>query len=585
MGILAYCLRMELLALLVVAFVVATYASEVSAPVRVKKAVAALSASTELAADALTIITSPKEACDASQNMAVASWAAMEPKPQILLVGATKTQCIDTLVSKHGAQFVKTETTTVPEIIKAGEQVAENDVVTFINSDVVMPNDFAAKALHATKSNYRQHQFVDPLQRSEMFKPPVLVGSRADCAVTAVTEMSHSMLRTQGNCYHGSCNGADYFVFVKGFMGAIETPAFTHGQKHWDSFFMVAGQHFGHLIDLSPVVDALRIAQKHIELSNAAETRMCPSGFVTRDTDAWSHNYCLRMSSDTVSSYDKKCQKLTQNALQQGIVDAAKIAHLGYLAQSQPAFWGCPCSDAACTDAAQNMKNKVDALNAHWTLVTHIVRRNVQKTDAMDKPAMRRYSSDSSSSSASDSSSASSSASSSDSSSGSDSPTPTPATPAPTNAATSGKTIVQAVTFDIDVSAYTGNTKTLYERSYAAVLGIYTASTNTWTTGCSVDSSAVAARRAAVVTFTATTTASAAANAESAASSMDASTLTTSITNTKNTLGGDFASISTPTVQNVATPTTTTIVSGAWQGATTSIVTVAMCMVAMLFRH
>merc|ERR1711871_1140789 len=169
--------------------------------------------------------------------------------------------------------------------------------------------------------------------------------------------------------------------------------------------------------------------------------------------------------------------------------------------------------------------------------------------------------------------------------------TPSPTTPTPTAAATSGKTIVQAVTFGIvgGVSAYTGNTKTLYERSYGALLGIYSTSSG-WAQGNGVDSSAVAGRRTAsnvVVTFTATTTAAYAANADAQATALVSSTaaLESTITTTKAALGGDFANIATPTVQSVASPTTTTIVSGASQAATTSIVTVAMCMAAMLFRH
>merc|ERR1711998_44465 len=542
------------LALSAVAYACGAHTSEVPAPVRVKKAVAELSASTTLAADALTIIAFPSKGCDASQNMAGASWAAMQPKPQILLVGVIRTQCIDSLVNKYGAQFVKTDETAVPDIINAGERVAENDVIMFVQDDLVMPSDFAATALHATKAHYREHQFADPQKGasvSQMFKPPVLVGSRADCSVDTATEMSHSMLRTEGNCYNGACNGADYVVFVRGFWGATETPAFTHGQKHWDSFFLVAGQQYGHLVDLSPVVEALRIPREHVDevdstenyqlfvdsmqslgvtdaaakcvdFDNAAETRMCPSctaqeyTFVARDTEhSWSHNYCLRVGSDTLSSYEKKCQKLTKTAKEQGGIDAA-----------------------------QSMKSKIDALNTHWNLVTRILsnNRNIQKA-----PVMRRYSSDSSSASSSDSSSASSSASSSTATT--PAPTPSPTTPAPTDAATSAKTITQAVTFNIDVSAYTGNTKLLYERGYGKELGIYDTTTLQFQDGCGVDSSAVTARRATTVTFVATASATYAANAEAQATALvsDTSSLQTAITETKTALGGDFASIATPT--------------------------------------
>ena len=100
------------------------------------------------------------------------------------------------------------------------------------------------------------HMYLtDPLQFEESaslhegthYKPPLLIGLRVDCggsvielakrdrsrssATVSKAEISlHTHVEDNGGCFYGPCNGADYFVFLKGFWGAVRTPRWGTGE-------------------------------------------------------------------------------------------------------------------------------------------------------------------------------------------------------------------------------------------------------------------------------------------------------------------------------------------------------------------
>jgi len=110
---------------------------------------------------------------------------------------------------------------------------------------------------------FSDHLFMTAETR---FRPPMIVGSRIDCGQLDLEQQSfagatdvHAAVAHSGRCFLGPCNGADYFVFLKGFWSALRTPGFVVGRMHWDSFFLAAGRMFGYEVDLSPVLPALHI--------------------------------------------------------------------------------------------------------------------------------------------------------------------------------------------------------------------------------------------------------------------------------------------------------------------------------------
>lgn len=119
----------------------------------------------------------------------------------------------------------------------------------------------------------------------------------------------------------------------------------------------------------------------------------------------------------------------------------------------------------------------------------------------------------------------------------------------------------QEITFSSvsTVADYTVDMKAVTEVAYAITLRLYDVAAGGYRAGCSVDSTATAARRAVKVVFTAVASATVAATASAAATQLTVTTsaLTSSYAAAK--LATGKTSVSTPTVMAVSAPATTTV--------------------------
>jgi len=179
----------------------------------------------------------------------------------------------------------------------------------------------------------------------------------------------------------------------------------------------------------------------------------------------------------------------------------------------------------------------------------------------------------------------------------------TNSTSAPTAAPTSATTITQVITatFTETATQYnalsgSGDAKELSEIAYGSALGIVTvaASGATWDSGCSVSTTAAAARRSnsLAVTYTAGVSATKASSASSAAGAITTDSFTASLTSVKSTVTS-LSSVSVPTVSAVAdatvtdnnaptaAPTSTTVVNSAPAGAGLSFLSMAAVAIAV----
>jgi hypothetical protein len=132
------------------------------------------------------------------------------------------------------------------------------------------------------------------------------------------------------------------------------------------------------------------------------------------------------------------------------------------------------------------------------------------------------------------------------------------------------------------VSTYTGNLKTMTEQGYGKALDIFdtTASPPAYRTGCSVTSTAAAARRTNIkVSFVATASAAQATAASTAATNLASNTnsLTTAI-NAVKSANTAYSALTTPTVSAIASPTVTAV--SAAGALSTSIVALAVSALA-----
>jgi len=152
------------------------------------------------------------------------------------------------------------------------------------------------------------------------------------------------------------------------------------------------------------------------------------------------------------------------------------------------------------------------------------------------------------------------------------------------------RTITQEVTFHgFTASMYDGPLKTLVQNSYGSALGIYDASTKTWSTDCSVNSTAVTdgTRRAhhlhAHVTFVATVSMQKSTVAAQLASLLTAGDFNSQMAAVQ---AGDtnLASVTLPTATSVRAPTSTSSSSGddSSSDSTTVIIIVACCVAGVI---
>jgi len=177
----------------------------------------------------------------------------------------------------------------------------------------------------------------------------------------------------------------------------------------------------------------------------------------------------------------------------------------------------------------------------------------------------------------------------------------TNSTSAPTAAPTSATTITQVITatYSIQASAWATDTTgivAMSECAYGKAIGIATVNANgcQYSAGCSMESSAVTARRTSyslAVTYEAGVSATLATAASSAANSVTQDSFTDALTTVQSTVS-EYSSLSVPTVSNVADPTVTnnsptaaptveTVVGSAPAGAGLSFLSMAAVAIAV----
>merc|ERR1711937_852596 len=160
----------------------------------------------------------------------------------------------------------------------------------------------------------------------------------------------------------------------------------------------------------------------------------------------------------------------------------------------------------------------------------------------------------------------------------------TNSTSAPTAAPTAATTIVQVITAtytetatQYNALAGSGDVKELSEIAYGSALGIVTVASSgaTWTSGCSVSSSAAAARRSnsLAVTYTAGVSAAQASSAASNANTITTASFTSQLTSVQSTVTS-LSGVTVPTVSAVAAPTVTDNTGGSTSGASSTTVSI-----------
>ena len=177
------------------------------------------------------------------QDNAIQSWLRLEPRCEIILLGDDKgtRETAGRFHVRHSPDIVRNEygTPLVSSVFNTGQSLASNDIVCYINADIILPSDFLPAVNKVMK---KKNRFL-------------IIGRRWDIDITKSVDFSnpdweldiHRQIVEYGSL-HGRA-GLDYFVFPRALYQ--DTPPFAIGRTAWDNWLVYRARSLG-----APVIDA-----------------------------------------------------------------------------------------------------------------------------------------------------------------------------------------------------------------------------------------------------------------------------------------------------------------------------------------
>ncbi len=186
------------------------------------------------------------------QRNAIRSWTLLSPACEVMLVGSEPgvEHVARELGVRHVPQVARNRhgTPLVNSIFEQAESRASGDVLAFVNSDIILTDDFTRAA------------------GAIAFPRFLMVGQRWDVQIDGELQMTEPGWQTHLEEYvratgrFQSPAGVDYFVFTRGLFGEI--PPLAIGRFFWDNWLVYAARKEG-----IPVVDAtaavMAVHQEH----------------------------------------------------------------------------------------------------------------------------------------------------------------------------------------------------------------------------------------------------------------------------------------------------------------------------------
>lgn len=178
------------------------------------------------------------------QENAIASWAAMPSRPEIILFGDD--DGVAEAAGQAGAiycpQVKKNDqgTPLLDSVFEMSKQIASGDTLVYVNADIILTSTLLTAALAV--QNRPTSNYVMVGRRVDMDVNERLNFSAADWEINIIREA-----RQKGSV-HGY-SGIDYMVFPKRFEPSM--PAFAVGRPGWDNWLIWRARSSG-----VPVIDA-----------------------------------------------------------------------------------------------------------------------------------------------------------------------------------------------------------------------------------------------------------------------------------------------------------------------------------------
>jgi len=186
------------------------------------------------------------------QENALSSWARLEPRPQVIIVGNDPgvTEMAKRLGVDHIPEVATSSlgTPLISDIFRRAEAYSAHDLMCYVNADIILTNDFMSVA---TRMKYESDFLV--------------VGRRTDVEINTRLEFrsgwEDQLRRTaQKSGRLHPAFGIDYFLYRRYFFGRI--PDFAVGRTAWDNWLIYRALAVGgRVIDATHAV--LAVHQNH----------------------------------------------------------------------------------------------------------------------------------------------------------------------------------------------------------------------------------------------------------------------------------------------------------------------------------
>lgn len=199
----------------------------------------------------LTIFTIPKAfqgLHEVIQTNAIKSWLALEPRPEVILLGNDEgtAETTSKLGLKHIADIESNENGTplVSSMFEKAQEAASYPLMCYINADIILLSDFATVLRKVKTANF------------------LIIGQRHDLDLTEFIDFSNSYweselreLVAKKGVLH-PLSGIDYFIFNRGLY--YDIPPFAVGRTAWDNWLVYrARKAKAALINATPSITAI----------------------------------------------------------------------------------------------------------------------------------------------------------------------------------------------------------------------------------------------------------------------------------------------------------------------------------------
>lgn len=179
------------------------------------------------------------------QRNALRSWARLDPKPHIILLGdeAGTAQIADEIDATHIPEIPLAEEglPLLDGLFRTAEHATDAKYLNFINADIILTNTFW-KAFHTARRAHNRMLMVG--QRYDV---------RIDHELTFDTDWDTILTnRAKTTCPLGGPQFIDYFIYRRGIWGRI--PPFEIARYSWDNWMIFRACQL-HV----PVIDATRV--------------------------------------------------------------------------------------------------------------------------------------------------------------------------------------------------------------------------------------------------------------------------------------------------------------------------------------